>query len=64
MKKLFKWKITITLETGTEIETQVVADGVKKAANAMQYTAERLNGSITKIERDVEVKDKERSSDK
>lgn len=62
MKKLFKWKITITLEIGTEIETQVVADSVKKAANAMQYTAERLNGSITKIERDVEVKDKEHSS--
>ena len=63
MKKLFKWKITITLETGTEIETQVVADSVKKAANAMQYTAERLNGSITKIERDGEVKDKEHSGD-
>lgn len=63
MKKIFKWKITITLEVGTEIETQVVADSLKKAANAMQYTAERLNGSITKIERDVEVKDKERSSD-
>ena len=63
MKKIFKWKITITLEAGTEIETQVVTDSLKKAANAMQYTAERLNGSITKIERDVEVKDKERSSD-
>ena len=63
MKKLFKWKITITLEVGTEIETQVVADSVKKAANAMQYTAERLNGSITKIERDDEVKDKEHSGD-
>ena len=63
MKKLFKWKITITLETGTEIETQVVADSVKKAANAMQYTAERLNGSITKIERDGEAKDKEHSGD-
>ena len=62
MKKLYKWKITITLEIGTEIETQVVADSVKKAANAMQYTAERLNGSITKIERDVEVEDKEHSS--
>lgn len=62
MKKLFKWKVTITLEIGTEIETQVVADSVKKAANAMQYTAERLNGSITKIERDGEVKDKEHSS--
>ena len=63
MKKIFKWKITITLEVGTEIETEVVANSLKKAANAMQYTAERLNGSITKIERDVEVKDKERSSD-
>lgn len=63
MKKVFKWKITITLETGTEIETQVVADSLKRAANTMQYTAERLNGSITKIERDVEVKDKEHSSD-
>ena len=63
MKKLFKWKITITLETGTEIETQVVVDSIKKAANAMQYTAERLNGSITKIERDDEVKDKEYSGD-
>ena len=30
MKKLFKWKITITLETETEIETQVVAESVKK----------------------------------
>lgn len=48
---------------GTEIETQVIANSVKKAANAMQYTAERLNGSITKIERDVEVEDKEHSGD-
>lgn len=62
MKKLFKWKITFTLETGTEIETQVAADSVKKAANAMQYTAKRLNGEITKIERDEPVEDKKYSS--
>lgn len=62
MEKLFKWEITITLETEATIETQVIASSLKRAANAMQHTAERLNGSITKIERNDEIKDKEHSS--
>ena len=45
MKKLFKWKITITLETGTEIETQVVADSVKSSKRNAIYsrTSKRIN---------------------
>ena len=63
MKKLFKWIITIKLEIGTEITTVVTADSIGKACNSMKYTAERLNGEITKIERDEQVEDKEHSSD-
>jgi hypothetical protein len=33
MKKLFKWKITITLEIGTEVITIVTADSIGKACN-------------------------------
>lgn len=62
MKKLFKWIITIKLELGTEITTVVTADSIGKACNSMKYTAERLNGEITKIERDEPVEDKEHSS--
>lgn len=57
MKRLFKWIITIKLEIGTEITTVVTADSIGKACNSMKYTAERLNGEITKIERDEEVTD-------
>lgn len=64
MKKLFKWIITIKLEIGTEITTVVTADSIGKACNSMKYTAERLNGEITKIERDEPIKDQEHSSDK
>lgn len=63
MKKLFKWIITIKLEIGTEITTVVTADSIGKACNSMKYTAERLNGEITKIERDEPIEDKEHSSD-
>lgn len=63
MKKLFKWVITIKLETDTEITTVVTADSIGKAHNAMKYTAERLNGEITKIERNESVEDKKHSSD-
>lgn len=63
MKKLFKWIITIKLEIGTEITTVVTADTIGKACNSMKYTAERLNGEITKIERDEPVEDQEHSSD-
>lgn len=62
MKKLFKWIITIELEIGTEITTVVTADSIGKACNSMKYTAEKLNGEITKIERDEPIKDKEHSS--
>lgn len=62
MKKSFKWIITIKLEIGTEITTVVTADSIGKACNSMKYTAERLNGEITKIERDEPVEDKEHSS--
>ena len=64
MKKLFKWIITIKLEIGTEITTVVTADSIGKACNSMKYTAERLNGEITKIERDEPVEDQKHSSDK
>lgn len=63
MKRLFKWIITIKLEIGTEITTVVTADTIGKACNSMKYTAERLNGEITKIERDEPVEDQEHSSD-
>lgn len=62
MKKLFKWIITIKLEVGTEITTVVTADSIGKACNSMKYTAERLNGEITKIERDEPIEDQEHSS--
>ena len=62
MKKLFKWRITITLEIGSEITTIVTADSIGKACNSMKYTAERLNGEITKIERDEQIEDQEHSS--
>lgn len=62
MKKLFKWKITITLEIGTEVVTIVTADSIGKACNSMKYTAERLNGEITKIERDEPIEDQKHSS--
>ena len=63
MKRLFKWIITIKLEIGTEITTVVAADTIGKACNSMKYTAERLNGEITKIERDEPIEDQEHSSD-
>jgi hypothetical protein len=63
MKKLFKWIITIKLEIGTEITTVVTADTIGKAYNSMKYTTERLNGEITKIERDEPVEDQKHSSD-
>lgn len=62
MKKSFKWIITIELEIGTEITTVVTADSIGKACNSMKYTAEKLNGEITKIERDEPIEDKEHSS--
>lgn len=63
MKKLFKWIITIKLVIGTEITTVVTADSIGKACNSMKYTAEKLNGEITKIERDEQIEDQEHSSD-
>lgn len=63
MKKLFKWIITIKLEFGTEIITVVTADSIGKACNAMKYTAEKLKGEITKIERDESLKDQECSGE-
>lgn len=62
MKRLFKWIVTIKLEIGTEITTVVTADSIGKACNSMKYTAERLNGEITKIERDEPIEDQEHSS--
>ena len=63
MEKLFKWKITIKLAIGTEIETIIEANSMAKAVNAMRYTAIKLHGEIIKIERDVEIENKEHSSD-
>ena len=63
MKKLFKWIITIKLEIGTEITTVITADSIGKACNSMKYTAEKINGEITKIERGEQIEDQEHSSD-
>lgn len=62
MKKLFKWIITIELEIGTEITTVVIADSIRKACNSMKYTTEKLNGEITKIERNEPIENQEYSS--
>ena len=51
MKKIWKWKLTITFSTGMSLETEVKAESIKKAIASIEYTAKKMNGEITKIER-------------
>lgn len=51
MKKIWKWKLTITFITGCEIETEVKAENIKKAIASMEYTAKKMNGEITSIQK-------------
>ena len=51
MKKVWKWKLTITFVTGMSLETEVKAESIKKAIASIEYTAKKMNGEITKIER-------------
>lgn len=51
MKKIWKWKLTITFVTGMSLETEVKAESIKKAIASMEYTAKKMNGEITSIQR-------------
>ncbi len=51
MKTTWKWKITITLLTKTEIEIETEAESIKKAIESLSYTAKKLNGEITCVQR-------------
>jgi hypothetical protein len=51
MKKLWKWKVTITLSVGGEVLTETVAESIKKATESLSYVAKRLNGEITCVSR-------------
>lgn len=51
MKKIWKWKLTITFITGYEVETEVKAESIKKAIASMEYTAKKMNGEITSIQK-------------
>lgn len=41
MKKIWKWKLTITFVTGMSLETEVKAESIKKAIASMEYTAKK-----------------------
>lgn len=51
MKRLWKWKVTITLSVGGEVLTETVAESIKKATESLSYVAKRLNGEITCVSR-------------
>ena len=51
MKRLWKWKVTITLSMGGEVLTETVAESIKKATESLSYVAKRLNGEITCVSR-------------
>lgn len=51
MKKLWKWKVIITLSIGGEVSTETVAESIKKATESLSYVAKRLNGEITCVSR-------------
>lgn len=57
MKKIWKWKLTITFSTGMSLETEVKADSIKKAIASMDYTAKKMNGEITSIQRGEQYED-------
>jgi hypothetical protein len=54
MKKIWKWKLTITFVTGMNLETEVKAESIKKAIASIEYTAKKMNGEITGIQRGEE----------
>lgn len=57
MKKIWKWKLTITFSTGMSLETEVKAESIKKAIATMEYTAKKMNGEITSIQRGEQYED-------
>lgn len=57
MKKIWKWKLTITFSTGMSLETEVKAESIKKAIASMDYTAKKMNGEITSIQRGEQYED-------
>lgn len=59
MKKIWKWKLTITFMTGCEIETEVKAESIKKAIASMEYTAKKMNGEITSIKKEEECENED-----
>jgi hypothetical protein len=54
MKRVWKWKLTITFVTGMSLETEVKAESIKKAIASMEYTAKKMNGEITSIQKGEE----------
>lgn len=54
MKKIWKWKLTITFATGMSLETEVKAESIKKAIASIEYTAKKMNGEITSIQKGEE----------
>lgn len=59
MKKIWKWKLTITFITGYEVETEVKAESIKKAIASMEYTAKKMNGEITSVQKGEECENKD-----
>lgn len=57
MKKIWKWKLTITFVTGMSLETEVKAESIKKAIASIEYTAKRMNGEITSVQKGEEYED-------
>ena len=57
MKKIWKWKMTITFVTGMKLETEVKAENIKKAIASIEYTAKKMNGEITSIQKGEECED-------
>lgn len=51
MKKLWKWKLTITFVTGMSLETEVIAENIKKAIASIGYTVKKMNGEITSVKK-------------
>lgn len=54
MRKVWKWKLTITFSTGMSLETEVKAESIKKAIASIEYTAKKMNGEITSIQKGEE----------
>lgn len=50
--------MTITFVTGTSLETEVKAESIKKAIASIEYTAKKMNGEITSIQKGEECENK------